>query len=308
MDLKILSTGSNREIVDNITNYLKNNIEYDITECEQDKAAIKKALSEIRPNVMILCCGEENEENVGFYNVINEFEDAAKLVIIVIATEEDFEIFMEHTKLSNIQFVRRPVSRSSIFYKLEEIKEMFNTGEFAFDTSEGGESGTDQNKAAAETGKDSDAGNSKNVTQEPANGVTTRRTAIDNDPGVPSGTRKHILIVDDDAEQLAQIKGHLQEYYQVTAVRSGPAAFKYLENHNADLILLDYLMPSMDGPEVLSKLRSMPAYKNIPIVFLTGVSEKETIIKTLVQLKPQGYIVKPAKKSEIIAKIIDVLG
>ena len=49
-------------------------------------------------------------------------------------------------------------------------------------------------------------------------------------------------------------------------------------------------------------------YKDIPVVFLTGVSEKETVIKTLVELKPQGYILKPSKKSEIVAKIIDVLG
>ena len=75
-----------------------------------------------------------------------------------------------------------------------------------------------------------------------------------------------------------------------------------------DLILLDYLMPEMDGPGVLTRLRAFESYRDIPVIFLTGVSEKETVIKTLVDLKPQGYVLKPTKKSEIVAKIIEVLG
>ena len=46
---------------------------------------------------------------------------------------------------------------------------------------------------------------------------------------------------------------------------------------------------------------------DIPIIFLTGVSEKETVLKTLVELKPQGYVLKPTRKSELVAKIIDVI-
>ena len=59
---------------------------------------------------------------------------------------------------------------------------------------------------------------------------------------------------------------------------------------------------------VLRSLREVEEYSDIPVIFLTGMTEKNTVIKTLTQLKPQGYLVKPAKKSEIVAKIIDVLG
>lgn len=120
--------------------------------------------------------------------------------------------------------------------------------------------------------------------------------------------RKKILVVDDDTEQLIHIKEQLEEFYNVTPVKSGDAAFKYLLKHKPDLILLDYLMPVQDGPMVLRSLREVEEYSDIPVVFLTGMTEKNTVIKTLTQLKPQGYIVKPAKKSEIVAKIIDVLG
>ncbi|MBO5620444.1 MAG: response regulator, partial [Butyrivibrio sp.] len=84
--------------------------------------------------------------------------------------------------------------------------------------------------------------------------------------------------------------------------------FKLLAKKRVDLILLDYMMPEMDGPEVFKKLKEDPLYAYIPVIFLTGVKEKDVVIKTLVDLKPQGYIVKPSKKSELVAKIIDVLG
>lgn len=123
-----------------------------------------------------------------------------------------------------------------------------------------------------------------------------------------SSRRKQILIVDDDTEQLVHIKEQLEEFYDVTPVKSGDAAFKFLLIRKPDLILLDYIMPDKDGPTVLRELRTINEYADIPVIFLTGMTEKETVIQTLTQLRPQGYIVKPSKKSEIVAKIIDVLG
>ena len=94
----------------------------------------------------------------------------------------------------------------------------------------------------------------------------------------------------------------------MSVVKSGEAALKYLSKKNADLILLDYVMPEMDGPTVLDALRQDSYMRTIPVVFLTGITEKAVVVETLTILKPQGYIVKPAKKSELVAKIIDVLG
>ena len=127
--------------------------------------------------------------------------------------------------------------------------------------------------------------------------------AISEDTG-----RKRILVVDDDSQQLMHIKELLKEFYDVSVVKSGEDCFRFLEKKGADLILLDYLMPKMDGPEVLNGLRSVEETADIPVMFLTGMTEKNTVIKTLTELKPQGYIVKPSKKSELVAKIIDVLG
>ncbi len=120
--------------------------------------------------------------------------------------------------------------------------------------------------------------------------------------------RKQILVVDDDSEQLIHIKEELEEFYDVTPVKNAEAVFKYLSKKTPDLILLDYLMPEKDGPQVLREMREVEEYAKIPVIFLTGVMERNAILKTIAELRPQGYIVKPSKKSELVAKIIDVLG
>ena len=91
------------------------------------------------------------------------------------------------------------------------------------------------------------------------------------------------------------------------AYQTGEAAFRFLAKKKCDLILLDYIMPVIDGPEVLRRIRETKEWADIPIIFLTGVSEKKKVIKALTELRPQGYLVKPSKKSEIVSKIIDAL-
>ena len=120
--------------------------------------------------------------------------------------------------------------------------------------------------------------------------------------------RKQILVVDDDSEQLIHIKEELEEFYDVTPVKNAEAVFKFLSKKTPDLILLDYLMPEKDGPQVLREMREVEEYAKIPVIFLTGMTERNAILKTIAELRPQGYIVKPSKKSELVAKIIDVLG
>lgn len=73
------------------------------------------------------------------------------------------------------------------------------------------------------------------------------------------------------------------------------------------MILLDYEMPIINGGEVLKKLRENPATKDIPVVFLTGVSNRSTIQEVLA-MKPQGYLLKPIDSEKLFKVIMDVLG
>lgn len=118
--------------------------------------------------------------------------------------------------------------------------------------------------------------------------------------------RKHILIVDDDSSVLKLIKGYLSEKYDVATAISGKVAMKFLETRRTDLVLLDYEMPGENGPAVLGKIRSDEHIKNLPVVFLTGVTDKEKIQEVLA-MKPQGYLLKPIDAERLFASIDGIL-
>jgi CheY-like chemotaxis protein len=128
-------------------------------------------------------------------------------------------------------------------------------------------------------------------------------------PAVPEKTpeRKHILVVDDDSRMLKVIKLHLHEKYDVATAISGKVALKFLETKKTDLILLDYEMPEESGVEVLEKLRLNPDTMDIPVIFLTGITDRRKIQNALV-MKPQGYLLKPVDRKKLFSTIDDVLG
>ena len=113
---------------------------------------------------------------------------------------------------------------------------------------------------------------------------------------------KHILMVDDDTTFLKMLQGWLSDKYRVTAVKSGIQAITYMANHKPDLILLDYDMPITTGPQVMEMIRSEYNYQDIPIIFLTGKSDRQSILNVM-RLKPQGYLLKAMSKDDIVAAI-----
>ncbi|MCM1569308.1 MAG: response regulator [Roseburia sp.] len=122
-----------------------------------------------------------------------------------------------------------------------------------------------------------------------------------------SSSRKHVTVIDDDYRMLRVLKEYLHGTYDVATAASGKIAMKFLESKHTDLILLDYVMPDEDGPEVYRRIRSMPDYKDTPIVFLTGVREGKKI-KEVMELHPQGYLLKPIQEEQLMQTIRSILG
>lgn len=115
-----------------------------------------------------------------------------------------------------------------------------------------------------------------------------------------------VLVVDDDVQILGAVRKYLQNEYFVTTVPSGKMAYKFLEVNVVDVILLDYLMRDEDGPSVMKTLRNNTKTANTPVIFLTGVSDKERVMNVL-SLHPQGYLLKPIQKQELTEAIEKVL-
>ena len=117
-----------------------------------------------------------------------------------------------------------------------------------------------------------------------------------------SHQKKKILVVDDSGAMLRSVKGWLEHKYQVILANSGAMAIKYLSTNRPDLVLLDYEMPVINGKQVLEIMRSESEFSNIPVIFLTGKNDKESIRQVL-GLKPEGYILKTTKPDQIVEMI-----
>lgn len=119
--------------------------------------------------------------------------------------------------------------------------------------------------------------------------------------------RKHILIIDDDLNTLKTMRYYLQDAYKVTVVNSGKVAVDFLLKYTPDLILLDYMMPMFNGAAVLKIIKSREATKDIPVYFLTGQTDRTTVMECL-SLKPAGYIIKPVAKDALLDKMAKAFG
>ncbi len=115
---------------------------------------------------------------------------------------------------------------------------------------------------------------------------------------------KHILCVDDEADILEVTKMCLEVVgdYKVTTLSSGVEAIKQVADIKPDLILLDVMMPQMDGPATLAELRKNPELYNIPIVFMTARIQKKEVDEYYGQ-GAIGVISKPFEPMELAGQI-----
>ena len=119
--------------------------------------------------------------------------------------------------------------------------------------------------------------------------------------------KKIILIVDDSADNIQLLSGILKEHYKVKAATRGDRALKIAQKTPApDFILLDVIMPEMDGYEVCQQLKSNPETMNIPVVFISGnVSEEEQ--KKGLELGAEAYLGKPVDSGRLLTIIAEQL-
>ncbi len=114
-----------------------------------------------------------------------------------------------------------------------------------------------------------------------------------------------VLLVDDDPLFLKTQYAYLAADYQVAIMSSADDALAFMKKKIPDVILLDYMMPKMNGGQLLEQIRALPPEqgRDVPVFFLTSVTDKRIIVQCL-SLYPQGYLIKPLKKEELL-KILD---
>jgi adenylate cyclase len=121
---------------------------------------------------------------------------------------------------------------------------------------------------------------------------------------VESETKKpRLLIVDDSTTNLSILKTILhREMFDLTLVGDGNAALDAVADEPPDIVLLDIILPDIDGYEVCKEIKSIPETQDIPVIFMSGINDTQAIVKGF-EVGGADYVIKPFQQAEIIARL-----
>ena len=120
---------------------------------------------------------------------------------------------------------------------------------------------------------------------------------------VDNSGKKKILLVDDNEVQLSISEVQLNKEYDVTTAKSGREALDCLfHGHVPDLIMLDILMPDMDGWETFGRLRAISKLHEVPILFLSSINDEKEIARAY-DMGAVDFIIKPCNNTELLERV-----
>lgn len=282
MKYRILLTGNNQVIINEFFTYMDFTFECISTSVRYDD--IMNHIKYLQPDAFVYCLnGEEPDELKRFVNIERKIADR-RIPLVIIGDSADCSQFMKVAPYLSPLVIQKPISSQGIadrIVKMLEEKKLVKA---------------EESKPATEI---------ESKYQDVSELLSQLQLAEEEEK--KEERRKHILVVDDDARILRLLKDYLSKRYELATAISGKVAMKFLETKDTDLILLDYEMPEEKGSEVFEKIRKNPKTADLPVVFLTGVTDRKKIMEVLA-LKPQGYLVKPIDMEKLSSTIKGILG
>jgi PAS domain S-box-containing protein len=136
----------------------------------------------------------------------------------------------------------------------------------------------------------------------PAEGTVDKQTAAPVAPSRQGARSPRILVVEDDERMRRVLELLLGEHWQVDLAMSGKAAVELIQRRPPDLILLDLLLPDLDGFSLLRQLRAAPATRAVPVVVLSGLTEEADRLKAL-EAGATDYLIKPFSRKELLLRV-----
>ena len=278
MKYKILISGKNNTIIDDFFSQMSDDFEAVTTSNRYDDMI--RHLSFYKPDVFVYCISGESRDNINqLINAKFRMMETRIPIVLIGAKEECDEVERIAINLFDLT-LDRPISIPAITARISKLLEGRPRMEAQKPSFE---------PEAIPPGIFASKSLSPSVAAQLGGAMANRG-------------RKHVLVVDDNSMMLKLIKEYLHETYDVATAVSGKIAMKFLERRMTNLILLDYEMPGENGPAVLEQLRANEATKDIPVVFLTGVTETKKIQEALM-LKPQSYLLKPVNREKLLSTI-----
>ena len=287
MKYKVLTNGTNYKV---ISDFIQHTDAYfdamSTSSCWQD---ILLHFKVFEPDVYVVFVDPDYERTVGQINNLKDSGYYNGAVIVFVADSATCEKIEQHARFTANLIIRRPISADNLVLKITRYFDDLNEAK-------------ERAKAkAAERQAKADA--EKAAFEAQAAAAVEKEAA---ELAAASNEKKHILVVDDDRTVLKMIKSALGDTYDVTAMINGLMIDKLLDTKKVDLIVLDYEMPIETGADIFRRLKKNPKAAHIPIVFLTGVSEREKIMEVM-SLKPHGYLLKPVDMDQLTSTVQNLI-
>lgn len=297
MNKKILFTGNGTAVIDDLMAHLPE--VYQKNKCLPLEHKLFQALERYEPDAIVIGVHAETRESLYLYSLLKGHRSYDHIPMIVIGGEEDCGLFRKNVFQKNLEIFVRPLDMEIFIKKLDELIEV--SQQHSQNVQEKSEERNKPEVQREAKEQENPEVQKKGSVQELESQLLSQIERMNREYG-----RKSVLVVDDDVRMLSAIKLYLEGLYDVAMVPSGKLALKYLEKKKADMVILDYMMPDMDGSEVLRQIRQSSRFPHIPVIFLTGVSEREKVIKGL-EFRPSGYMLKPVDPFALLEKVTEVI-
>ncbi|MBD5521996.1 MAG: response regulator [Lachnospiraceae bacterium] len=313
MKYKTLVMGKSNSVIDDFFIHMDDS--FDVISCSTRYGDIIRHLKYFAPDVFVYCLYNESQESIRQMITIKPLMQKSRTPLIIIGSKEDCDDFERMAVNTADMTLTKPFTVNSIKEKIvkflderQPYVETYREKNGLSDISAPDNNDTQPIDIASlkeaissleASFSSMDDGSGQNPV---SNSKTDPRDEAKTGAEAESDARKHILVVDDDPIMLKTVKEQLHDDYDVGMAINGKIAMKFLERKRTDLILLDYEMPGENGPAVLAKIRENDELKDIPVVFLTGVSDRDKIKEAIV-LRPQGYLLKPIDHNKLMETI-----
>jgi CheY-like chemotaxis protein len=308
---KLLLIGSNKTLIYDF--FVQMEGTFEMLSCSRRVDDIRGHLKYYHPNALVMCLHDESRDDLSrMSRVKGMLKDAGAVMIVVGENKlcDDFERMMPRAADYVIRRSKGTTCRTigdliTNFLETRGLYEKKPEDEVNAAAAESAPAASIDELLAAAAAAVSEL---KEMPEKPGAKVAKAAKAAKVTKAAPAvPVRHHVLVVDDDSSMLRMIKEILSDEYDVATAISGKVALKFLENRSTDIILLDYEMPQQSGSEVYEKLLENPATKDIPVVFLTGVSDRDRIAEVLA-MRPRGYLLKPIDSERLKKTITEIVG
>ncbi len=284
---KIILIGKVNRITEQLEILLSSEFRVHVT--SNDPEVLQELMGMVDPDLVVVNLAGIHEADSKFFSVLGG--RYSMIPVLTVGSSDERERIKAFNGGKEYDHVMRPITQASI---IEGVNRLLDAGDPPLPEENDSFLSEDEDSPFPSHYDAHESGKTERVMPRPKPVPGRRR-------------RKKILVVDDNGQMLRILKDMLEDQYDLELVTSGIKAMTSIVKDRPDIVLLDYEMPVCDGRQTLEMIRSDEDFLDLPVVFLTGINDREHI-KQVLKLSPQGYLLKPPSRYGLLKTIEGVIG